>query len=372
MKLFIDRVNRRLSHIPTGEKIAIALSGGVDSSVSAFILKELGYTVKGFYMQNWLDPRGNCHGEADWQMVESIGQQLDIPVELVNFSDEYWQSVFSVTLQDYARHITPNPDILCNREIKFSTLQRYTQNQGFKYLATGHYANIIQQGSSYQLQEAIDLEKDQTYFLCALTENQIQHSIFPLGDLYKTEVKQIAKTIQLPNFDRKESMGICFIEPKHFKQFLMQYIPKTPGNIVDKDGHILGQHDGLSFYTIGQRQGLGIGGHRGLTGPWYVVDKLSETNELIVATQRMLSHYNKYDFCISPYHFINKAPEQNSQLQCKLRHGGQKHPVTIALAPPLANITLEQPRSDIASGQWAVFYDQTICIGGGQIQKYIL
>lgn len=372
MKPFLERVNSRISHIPKTSKIALAISGGVDSAVSAYLLKELGYEVCCFFMQNWLDPNGDCHSEDDWNMVKIITKQLNLPVKLVNFAEEYWQSVFKQSLQDYAKHMTPNPDILCNREIKFSALQRFIVREGFDYLATGHYANVTQINGNYLLEQALDENKDQTYFLCALNQTQLSRSLFPLGSLYKREVRSIAQHIQLANSSRKESMGICFVEPNNFKAFLEQYIPKSPGDMVTTDGIVLGTHDGLPFYTIGQRQGLGIGGHKSLSGPWYVVDKNPSSNELIVTNQSELSKHKKNHFIVNPYHFIHEPPNRTQIVDCKLRHGPHKHKVTIKIKGNKLTVTLAEARYDLTPGQWSVFYNNRICLGGGQILKSVL
>ena len=368
MQAILARVKKHLSHLNKNSKIAVALSGGIDSSVTAYILKELGYDVSTFYMQNWIEPNGQCHHEDDWKTAKLVSQQLDLPIDLLNFSEDYWQSVFSVMLDDYAKNITPNPDILCNREIKFSVLLEYIKKHGFDYLSTGHYAITSHHHDGHvDLLRAYDEHKDQTYFLCALNQSQLKHCAFPLGSLLKTEVRDIANHIGLINATRKESMGVCFVEPKHFKYFLQRYIPKTPGLIVNQDGHELGLHDGLPFYTIGQRQGLGIGGHKQLTGPWYVIGKNEKENKLIVSCQKDLHLHRINTFIVDDCHFTSSIPSSFS-CECKLRHGYETYPAIVKkIDTKKVEVHLEEARSDLSPGQWCVFYLQKKCLGGGQI-----
>ena len=262
--------------------IMVGLSGGVDSAVAALLLQQQGYRVSGLFMKNWEDDDddGYCAAHEDLKVATQVCEQLKIPLHTVNFASEYWDRVFAYFLHEYAAGRTPNPDVLCNKEIKFKAFLDHALGLGADAIATGHYARIRQQDGGFQLLQGRDSNKDQSYFLYPLTQSALARSYFPLGELEKSAVREIARMAGLPNAERKDSTGICFIGERHFKSFLQRYLPAQPGSMRTLDGHTLGQHDGLMYYTIGQRQGLGIGG---AGEAWYVVDKDVEHNILYVA-----------------------------------------------------------------------------------------
>jgi len=262
-------------------KVVLGMSGGVDSSVSALILKEQGYEVEAIFMKNWneVSDDDNCSWEEDVDDALRVCDLLNIPLNTIDLSADYWDSVFTEMLDDIKLGLTPNPDILCNQEIKFRAFIEHALQMGADKIATGHYASILQQKNNYQLHKSIDYEKDQTYFLCRLNQKQLSRSIFPIGDIQKLEVRKIAAKNNLKVHNKKGSTGICFIGERPFKEFLSQYIPVKKGLILSKNGQYLGKHDGVHFYTIGQRQGLGIGGIKGATNePWYVIEKNIDEN----------------------------------------------------------------------------------------------
>jgi tRNA-specific 2-thiouridylase len=262
-------------------KIIVGLSGGVDSSVSAYLLKQQGYDVTGIFMQNWEDDDNSeyCTIKEDSMDAIAVADCLGIDIEIINFATEYKDQVFKYFLDEYQNGRTPNPDILCNSEIKFKAFLSHAINIGAEFIATGHYVNKIQDHSTYQLAKALDANKDQSYFLYRLNQYQISHSLFPLGNLEKPMVREIASKINLPNAQKKDSTGICFIGKRPFREFLKRYMPLAPGKMLTPNGKIVGEHIGLMYYTIGQRKGLGIGG---LGEPWFVAEKNLRTNELIV------------------------------------------------------------------------------------------
>ncbi|MFA7438369.1 tRNA 2-thiouridine(34) synthase MnmA, partial [Castellaniella sp.] len=277
-------------HPAPGARVVIGLSGGVDSSVSAWLLKQQGYQVLGLFMKNWEDDDDSeyCSSRQDWLDAASVADLVGIDIEAVNFAAEYKDRVFAEFLREYSAGRTPNPDVLCNAEIKFKAFLDHAVTLGADYIATGHYARVrhARHGQPSQLLRAVDMSKDQTYFLHRLNQQQLQRTLFPLGGLHKTEVRRIAREIGLPNAAKKDSTGICFIGERPFRAFLNRYLPTQPGPILDPDGRMIGQHQGLAFYTLGQRKGLGIGGVRGMQRPdgtadaWYVARKDLQRNVL--------------------------------------------------------------------------------------------
>ncbi|MCD6045195.1 MAG: tRNA (5-methylaminomethyl-2-thiouridylate)-methyltransferase, partial [Gammaproteobacteria bacterium] len=272
-----------MSHNP----VVIGLSGGVDSSVSAYLLKEQGYAVEAVFMKNWEedDTDEYCSASVDVADAKAVCDTLNIPLHTVNFAAEYWDRVFDIFLREYHLGRTPNPDILCNKEIKFKLFLDYClKTRGAQYLATGHYAQIAKHEDHYQLLRGVDSNKDQSYFIYTLGQKALSQSLFPIGHLTKPEVRTLAKKMGLKTHDKKDSTGICFIGERKFKDFLARYLPAQPGNIESIDGKIIGVHDGLMYYTIGQRKGLKLGGKKeALEAPWYVIDKQVARNVLVVA-----------------------------------------------------------------------------------------
>ena len=262
-------------------KVVVGISGGVDSSVAALLLKEEGYDVVGIFMKNWddTDENGVCTAEEDFEDAVAIANQIGIPYYSINFEKEYYDRVFTYFLDEYKKGRTPNPDIMCNKEIKFKAFLDYAKNLGADYVATGHYARVDRSKDETVMLRGVDNNKDQTYFLSQLSQDQIKDVLFPVGELEKSEVREIAKKYNLATANKKDSTGICFIGERDFNEFLSNYLPAQPGDIVDTEGNVLGKHDGLMYHTIGQRRGLGIGGDG---AAWFVCGKDLEKNELIV------------------------------------------------------------------------------------------
>lgn len=348
--------------------IIVALSGGVDSSVSAYLLKKAGYSIEAIFMKNWEDEE--CPATEDIQVAQTVCEQLKIDFHVVNFANEYWEGVFAYFLDEYRAGRTPNPDILCNKEIKFKAFLDYAKKRGADYIATGHYVRSQREGSAQQLLKGLDPQKDQSYFLHALTAAQLSQSIFPVGNIEKTAVRALATEIKLPNHARKDSTGICFIGERKFKQFLNEYLPAQPGVIETVDGDKVGRHEGLMFYTIGQRQGLCIGGMKGRSElPWYVVAKDMDRNVLVVAQGE---HDRLYKTCLiaKDVHWINSSPLFPASLKAKTRYRQPDQPCTIdVLNNERYRVSFAVPQRAITPGQSVVFYHNDICLGGGIIES---
>ena len=287
------------------------MSGGVDSSVAALLLKEQGHHVEGVFMKNWEEDDTDtfCPASQDMADAQAVCDQLQIELQRINFAAEYWERVFTDFLSEYKAGRTPNPDILCNREIKFKAFLDYAKQRGADYIATGHYARCEWVNNSFQLQKGLDPQKDQSYFLYTLNQLQLSHSLFPIGDMHKSRVREIADKAGFINHAKKDSTGICFIGEKKFKTFLSDFLPAKPGDIETIDGAIIGKHDGLMFYTLGQRQGLKIGGLRNTSeAPWYVVNKDLERNRLIVAQGQDHPALYSSSLIASQIHWISGTP----------------------------------------------------------------
>ena len=358
----------------SGNRIAVAMSGGVDSSVAALMLQRQGHEVHGFFLDNWLEPdQSSCqHIEHDLKMAEAICNQLRIPFRVLNFSQEYWEKVFSVFLDGHLLGMTPNPDILCNQEIKFKALLDTVLEKGYMSLATGHHTRLKVDSESgcYQLLKGHDTQKDQSYFLCQLNQHQLQHSLFPIGHLTKPMVRTLAKQANLPNFAQKDSTGLCFIGERHFQDFLSQYLIAKPGIIINTQKERIGKHNGLMFYTIGQRKGLDIGGlKQGTQAPWYVVDKNLKENELIVAQGLNNPLLFAPALALDSIHWIQGVPPQ-CPLSCHAKIRYRQHEQSCRLIQDNNQyiVVFDQPQRAITPGQYVVFYDQDICMGGGIIR----
>ncbi|MCW5588058.1 MAG: tRNA 2-thiouridine(34) synthase MnmA [Legionellales bacterium] len=352
-------------------KTIIGLSGGVDSAVSAYLLKAQGYPVEAVFMRNWQEDDEHCPATQDLNDARAVCARLDIPLHTVSFAREYWDKVFSYFLDEYQAGRTPNPDILCNQEIKFRAFLEYALNElQAEKIATGHYASNQWLNNEWHLQQASDLNKDQTYFLYTLQQQQLQYSLFPLANMKKPEVRQLAQQLNLANFAKKDSTGICFIGERKFKDFLQQYLLAQPGNIRDDAGNIIGMHQGLMFYTIGQRQGLHIGGRKHASEePWYVLEKNISTNELIVGQGHhhpALFHTRliaKQLCWVSP-----SPPPANYSCQAKIRYRQEHQDCIIQSIDPLKiAVQFTQPQRAITTGQSIVFYQGNECLGGGII-----
>lgn len=347
------------------------MSGGVDSSVAALLLKRQGFDVHGLFMVNWEeDEEAYCTAAEDYQDARKVCAELEIPLHRVNFAREYRERVFKYFLDEYAAGRTPNPDILCNREIKFGVFKQYARRLGASKVATGHYARIGGPAGDLQLLKAADRSKDQSYFLAAVDQAGLADSVFPLGDIDKSEVREIAQKAGLLVHRKKDSTGICFIGERDFADFLGQFLPAQPGPIQSTAGDQLGEHRGLMFYTLGQRQGLGIGGVRGAGEiPWYVVDKDLEANRLIVAQghdhPRLFSRFAT----VTDINWVAGEPPQERFDCCvKLRYRQRDQACRVSVqGRDAAALGFETPQRAVTPGQFAVFYDGDTCLGGGVI-----
>ncbi len=350
----------------------MGLSGGVDSSVSAYLLKEQGFPLIGIFMKNWEeDDTGEfCSAAQDRADAEAICAKLDIPFHAVNFASEYWDFVFEYFLAEYQAGRTPNPDILCNKEIKFKAFLKYAQSLGADKIATGHYAGCVEKDSQFHLMKAADHNKDQTYFLYTLQQDQLSQAIFPLAELQKSEVRAIAAKQGFENATKKDSTGICFIGERKFKDFLQRYLPAQPGKIVNEAGQLLGEHTGLMYYTIGQRQGIGIGGQKnGTEQAWYVAAKNLATNELIVVQGQDHPLLFRSTLQASQLHWTGGHPpaaEFSCTAKIRYRQHEQACQVTFT-AEDQISVQFESPQRAVTPGQSIVLYQNQECLGGGVI-----
>jgi len=357
------------------EKIVIGLSGGVDSSVAALLLQEQGYDVECIFMKNWEDDDGKiCSSAEDYNDALQVCEILGLPLHSVNFSHEYWDKVFAYFIAEYKAGRTPNPDVLCNREIKFKAFLDYALQLGVSKIATGHYANVEETPSGFQLLKGTDRNKDQSYFLYMLSNTPLSKSIFPIGKIQKQEVRQLANKAGLPTAEKKDSTGICFVGERNFRQFLERYLPKQPGDIISNEGEKVGTHDGLMYYTIGQRKGLGIGGgHSKSNSPWYVIEKIMDKNILRVCQGN--NHPLLYSNIIpaSQLHWISgAAPDEGKQLAAKIRYRQKDKTCKIErVNDNSAVIYFDEPVFAAAPGQSVVLYDGEVCLGGGIIEPYV-
>ena len=355
-------------------KIIVGISGGVDSSVAAMLLKEKGYDVEALFMKNWNDQTedGKCLWEDDVEDAMQVCDKLDIPLNTVDLSKDYWEKVFKNFLAEYKNGRTPNPDILCNKEIKFKAFLKHAENLGAKKIATGHYARINSMGNSTQLLKSVDNNKDQSYFLCCLNQSQLHKTLFPIGNLYKNDVRKLAKDGDLVTHNKKDSTGICFIGEQPFRNFLSNFIQPQRGLIKTVDGKTIGEHDGIFFYTLGQRQGLGIGGVKNATdAPWYVVKKEIDNNELIVAQDHdhPLLH-NKNLTVLDINWILEEIPELPFKCSAKCRYRQSDQNCTIEIDKNNQFIVnFESSQRAITPGQFIVFYEKNICLGGGIINS---
>lgn len=342
---------------------AVAISGGVDSAVAAYLTQKSGSQVFGIFMRNWHDDSGQCSYEEDLSMAKAVANQLSIKLHVVDFAEDYKQEVFADFITDYKQGLTPNPDILCNKNIKFKHLWNAAKQLGADKLVTGHYARIVVQDEQYYLAEGLDPKKDQSYFLCALSQEQLKQSHFPLGELAKQHVREIAKSLGLLNHNRKDSTGICFVEPKHFQKFLRKYILDKPGAIIDLSGNKVGQHSGLSFYTIGQRQGLNIGGLKNGNGqPWYVVEKDLASNQLIVCQGGDNPKLYSKKMVISQPNFSDFT-----NTLVRIRHLGDKTGCEIEQDSGKYIVHFADSVRAVTPGQYAAFYKDDLCLGFARI-----
>lgn len=362
--------------------VVVGLSGGVDSSVAAAILIEQGYNVIGLFMRNWdstanNDVLGNpglddeiCAQELDFKDAEKVAKKLGIPIHRVDFITEYWDNVFTYFLDEYRKGRTPNPDILCNKYIKFDAFVEHAKQFNADYIAMGHFARVVH-GEHPMMLRGVDGKKDQSYFLSQLTEEQLSTTLFPVGDLTKREVREIAHKYDLSTMDKKDSTGICFIGERNFEQFLSNYLPSQPGKMVNEKGEEIGDHNGLMYYTIGQRKGLGIGGSntRG-NRPWFVIGKDLSTNELIVG-QDFHNPTLYSDSClVDDVNLINLGKfEGIIECTAKFRYRQEDNDVTIQYIDDELFVSFKEDIRAVTPGQAAVFYQGDVCMGGGFIKE---
>ena len=357
----------------SSKKVIVGMSGGVDSSVAAWTLIQRGYEVEGLFMKNWEEDDGTeyCTAIADLADAQQVSDRLGIKLHTANFSSDYWDNVFEHFLEEYRAARTPNPDILCNREIKFKAFLEYAQMLGADLIATGHYARLEKDGNRTRLLKGIDPNKDQSYFLHAVEEEAFAKTLFPIGGIEKSEVRQIAEQQGFITHNKKDSTGICFIGERRFKDFLQTYLPTQPGEIRSIDGDLLGEHDGLMFYTMGQRQGLKIGGVKGAPeAAWYVAKKDVKNNELIVVQGGDHCALMSAQLQTGQLHFINGEPEIKSfRCSAKTRYRQPDQACLITKTEKGWHFEFDQPQRAVTPGQSVVLYQGDQCLGGGIIES---
>lgn len=356
---------------PKDTKVVIGMSGGVDSSVAALLLKEQGYNVVGVFMKNWdeKDDNGACTAVDDYEDVRRVCDNIGIPYYTINFVKEYWDRVFEYFLSEYKKGRTPNPDVMCNKEIKFKAFLDFALKIGADYIAMGHYAQLDCFDGEYRLLRGSDSNKDQSYFLCELNQYQLSKSMFPIGHLTKPEVREIAKKAGLSTATKKDSTGVCFIGERNFREFLNNYLPAKSGPIKTLDGKVKGEHFGLMHYTLGQRKGLGIGGEG---DPWFVVDKNLKTNTLYVVQGEDNPKLYSFGLLATDLNWISQKPKADKfQCTAKFRYRQPDQEVVVYLKENNSCfVEFKNPQKAITPGQAVVFYDGAICLGGGIIDKY--
>jgi tRNA-specific 2-thiouridylase len=350
-------------------RVVVGLSGGVDSAVAAWLLKEQGFDVVGLFMKNWEDDDDDeyCSTREDLVDAVSVAEVIGIDVEAVNFSAEYRERVFSSFLSEYRAGRTPNPDVLCNSEIKFKAFLDHALAMGAGRIATGHYAGVRERDGRFELLKAADASKDQSYFLHRLDQVQLSRTLFPLAGMLKRDVRALARSLGLPNHGKKDSTGICFIGERPFREFLNRYLPREPGAMVTPEGRVVGTHMGLMYYTIGQRQGLGIGGE-GL--PWYVCAKDLAANRLIVVQGHDHPALQAPALAAADLSWVAAAPPQPDRAYAaKTRYRQADAPCRVHLAPGMVEVMFDAPQWAITPGQSVVLYDGEVCLGGGVIER---
>ncbi len=359
-------------------RVVVGMSGGVDSSVTALLLKRQGYDVEGVFMKNWddTDEKVVCTAAEDFKDVAKVATQIGIPYYSVNFEKEYWDRVFKYFLAEYKKDRTPNPDVVCNKEIKFKAFIEYANQLGADYIATGHYADLKRDADGkMHLMRAKDQNKDQTYFLSQLDHAQLDRVMFPLANYTKPEIRQIAEEAGLVNAKKKDSVGICFIgEDGNFRNFLSQYLPAQPGEMQTMDGKVVGQHAGLMYYTIGQRKGLGLGGTKENNDPWFVVGKDQAQNILYVGQGYDNENLIATHLEASDIHWVDDVPATyGTTFHCtaKFRYRQKDVGVTVKLSDDQSQVTVEfdEPARSITPGQAVVFYDGQECLGSAIIDR---
>jgi tRNA-specific 2-thiouridylase len=357
----------------SASKVIVGMSGGVDSSVSALLLQQQGYRVEGLFMKNWEEDDGTeyCTAREDFADAQAVADKLGITLHGANFAAEYWDNVFEHFLAEYRAGRTPNPDILCNREIKFKAFLEYALTLGADYIATGHYTRCGEEQGKGTLLKGLDHNKDQSYFLHAVGHAELEKTLFPVGEIEKPRVRELAAQHGLATAKKKDSTGICFIGERRFKDFLQQYLPAQPGEIRSLEGEYLGQHHGLMYHTIGQRQGLGIGGLANHSeAPWYVVGKDLDNNILLVAQgNEHPALFSSYLRTSEIYWVAGAAPELPLQCSAKVRYRQADQQCTVSASGDAFDVVFEQPQRAVTPGQSVVFYLGERCLGGGVIES---
>ncbi|MDX6909760.1 tRNA 2-thiouridine(34) synthase MnmA [Hafnia paralvei] len=360
------------------KKVIVGMSGGVDSSVSAYLLQQQGYQVAGLFMKNWEedDNEEYCSAATDLADAQAVCDKLGIELHTVNFAAEYWDNVFELFLAEYKAGRTPNPDILCNKEIKFKAFLEFAaEDLGADYIATGHYVRRRDIDGTTQLLRGVDTNKDQSYFLYTLSHEQVAQSLFPVGELEKPEVRKIAEQLDLATAKKKDSTGICFIGERKFRDFLGRYLPAQPGKIMTVDGEEIGQHQGLMYHTLGQRKGLGIGGTKdGGEEPWYVVEKDLENNVLLVAQGHDHPSLYSQGLIAQQLHWVDRKTV-TEPFRCVVKTRYRQPDIACTVTPiddERIEVRFDEPVAAVTPGQSAVFYIDEVCLGGGVIEQRII
>ena len=367
-------MQQHLPNSPSEGTVIVGMSGGVDSAVAALLLRDAGFSVQGLFMSNWDDDDGYCTTAADFQDARRVCEILGIALHRVSFAEQYRERVFSLFLREYAAGRTPNPDVLCNREIKFGVCLEYMQRLGADWIATGHYAQVRHSSPYPELLKAADSAKDQSYFLHSVAVPALSKTLFPLGGLKKAQVRAMAHAAGLPVFDKPDSTGICFIGERPFEEFLSRYLTQPPGPIETADGRVIGEHRGLALYTLGQRSGLHIGGRQGAAAaPWYVAEKRPERNALVVVQDTDHPLLLSDTFEVQEIHWLCGAPggSAGGEFRCavKTRYRQNDLPCRVHLDGEMVRVTLDGAARAVTPGQYAVFYDGEVCLGGGVIAR---
>ena len=355
-------------------RVVVGMSGGVDSSVAAMLMKRAGHEVIGVFMKNWeeKDESGVCTSERDWADARAVCERLDIPYYSVNFARQYWDRVFTRFLEEYRRGRTPNPDVLCNREIKFDVFLNFAEQLGAEKLVTGHFANIDCVDGEYRLLRAADENKDQTYFLYMINQRALSKAMFPVGNLTKAQIRQLARENGIPVSEKKDSTGVCFIGERNFREFLSHYLPAQPGDMVTPDGKVVGKHIGLMYYTLGQRRGLGIGGS-GDGRRWFVIKKDLENNLLIVqqGEDSPLLYTHRAEGSELTWLAGHPPVPDGVALECqvRLRHRQPLQRCTLTLRDGIAHMAFPDAQRAVTPGQSAVFYQDRVCLGGAIVDR---
>lgn len=349
------------------KKIVVGMSGGVDSSVVAAMLKEQGHEVIGVYMRNWveLDENGVCTSEQDYQDVVNVCEQLEIPYYALDFSKEYRERVFEKFIEDYQNGATPNPDVFCNKEIKFDLFYESALKMGADFIATGHYCRVLEKSGEFFLGKGLDKKKDQSYFLAGISQNVLGNVLFPLGELEKQEVRALAQKFELVTKDKKDSTGVCFIGERDFRKFLKNYIKSTKGVFCTPEGEQVGEHEGSCFYTLGQRKGLGLGGPG---NPWYVVGKESKQNKVIVARDKDHPLLYEKELLASEEHWIGFEPPESFRCKAKIRYRQLDQDCHVQRKDGKLVVSFDQAQRAVCPRQFVVFYDNEHCLGSAIIE----